>query len=269
MHKSRENIKLKLSFKQEDEQVLSKVQKEIIKEDLERFTDIKENDINISTSYVFDTGDTLEASIFFRNGLNTHINFDIVPLKLIDGNENVIATQVFKLSDVGDIPPFSVRPYKIYFNKEHIKTGNSITQDWKVIFDTNIKAVNTVKVEYEDMPEDLSEDERRFFQNYLSSLPILEKGQVDLKCYDIRIKENNMIKVTILIRNGADKAVKLKELPITIYDKDKNVIYSSVFAFEDLNVNGLKAKLCNFIVDCSKINLSEFNLENLSAEFKN
>src|SRR3712207_2954996 len=117
MYDNRKKIELKLSFKAEEEQIVSKVQKEIIKEDLKRFGDIKENDVNISTSYVFDTGDTLEASIFFRNGINTTVNFDLVPLKLVDTNGKIVATQVFKLADVGDIPPYSVRPYKLYFSK--------------------------------------------------------------------------------------------------------------------------------------------------------
>src|SRR3712207_217521 len=93
-------IKLSLSLKPEDDAIISKVQKEIIEEDLERFEYIKENDINISTSYVFDDGENLEASIFLRNGLNKNINFDIVPLSLIDDEGNVVLSQVFKLIEI-------------------------------------------------------------------------------------------------------------------------------------------------------------------------
>lgn len=265
MSHEKEYIKLELSLKSQEEQIISNVQKEIIQEDLNRFSHIKENDMNISTSYIFDDGENLEASIFLRNGLNTKVNFDIVPLSLVDDDGRIIAYQVFRLIDLGDIPPFSARPYKLYFNKKNLQTNKFDIQKLKVMFSEKIKAVNTVKVEYEDMPQDLSLEERQFFQNYLDSLSLLELGQVDLKCYDIRLKEDN-IKVTILVRNGASKKIKLEELPITLYDGDKNILYSSVLKFSDLTVNSMKAKLCNFMIGCNDLNLDKFNVKGLSAK---
>ncbi|KGM98638.1 hypothetical protein Z969_10945 [Clostridium novyi A str. 4570] len=172
------------------------------------------------------------------------------------------------LTEIGIIPPLSVRPYKIYFNKKNLKTREFDISKLKVVFSNNIKITNTVKVEYEDMPENLSIEERRFFQYYLDNLSILEFGQVDLKCYDVRLKEDN-IKVTILVRNGSNKKIKLEQFPITIYDEDKNIIYLSMLKFDDLIVSSMKAKLCNFMIDFSNIKMDKFNLKGLSLEFKN
>ncbi|QPW55873.1 SLAP domain-containing protein [Clostridium botulinum] len=66
MNNERKNVDLGLSLEPERGQIISKVQKEIIEEDLKNLDPLKENDINISTTYVFDMGDKLEASIFLE-----------------------------------------------------------------------------------------------------------------------------------------------------------------------------------------------------------
>lgn len=268
MSDDRKYVDLKLSLKPQEEQIVSNVQKEIIKEDLERFNNVKENDVNISTSYVFDAGDKLEASVFFRNGLNMKIDFSILPLKLVNNEGEIVASQVFNLSDVGEIPPLSVRPYKLYFDKINIIKPINDIKSLKVMFDKNLRVIDKAELQYEDLPEDISIDEKRFFETYLNNLPIIEKGQVDLKCYDVRIKEEDKIKITIIIRNGFDKSINLEQLPITIYDNNKEVICSTVFKCEDLRVSSMKAKLCNFMVQCGDINLKAFDLDNLSVKFE-
>lgn len=265
---NRKVVDLELSLNELDNATMSSVQKEFIQEELDGFDKIKENDVNISTSYVFDMNDKIEAKVFFRNGFSSKINFEKVPLLLLDENGDIVTGQIFNLRDLGDIPAHGVRPYQLFFDKSNMINRKAVSEGWKVIFNNNIKAINTVKVEYEKMPEDLDIEARIFFNKYLNSLPLLEKGQVEIKPYMVKLKEDNKVKFTIVIRNGADKKAILDEMPVTILDADKKVVYSSKFKVEDLEVNPLKAQLCNFLVDLSDKDLSEFNMENLSLEFK-
>src|SRR3712207_645890 len=152
MNNERKNVDLGLSLEPERGQIISKVQKEIIEEDLKNLDPLKENDINISTTYVFDMGDKLEASIFFRNGLSNPINFDELALTLVNSKNEEVATEIFLLREVGTIPGKSARPWKLYFHKEKMVKVPDKLEDCKVIFNKDIKAISTVEVEFENIP---------------------------------------------------------------------------------------------------------------------
>ena len=257
---------LNLSLTDQESMVISDMKKKLLEDDLSSLPPIKENDINISTSYIFDAGDKIEVGVFFRNGLKNTINFDLVPLMLLDENNNTICTQIFQLKDLGNIPSFSARPYELFFSKENLTENMPINNNWKVVFKNNIKAINTVKVEYEDFP-DMPLEAKNFFESYLNSLPPLEKGTISFNIYSVKLYEDNQIKVTFLIRNGNNTNSKLEILPISLFDNNRNLIYSSTLKFNDVEVNAQKAKLINFVLDFSKDNLSHFDLSNITAKF--
>ncbi|MCY6355124.1 SLAP domain-containing protein [Clostridium sp. ZS2-4] len=264
----KKNVELELSIQSSKEEIMSNLQKEVIKEELEGFDPIKENDVNISTSYIFDLGDKLEASVFFRNGLGGKINFDKVPLIIIDGDGNKVASEIFSLKALGYIPPYSARPWKLYFSKQNILIDKTPCQDWKVAFDSNLQALKTVKVVYEDMPKDMDMMVQKHLNDYLDSLTLLKKDQITINTYNAEIKDNNKINITILVRNGSDNKIKIEELPITLYDKDKKVICSISLALKKLEVNPLKARFYKLIINFDAEKYSEYNFENLYVEFK-
>lgn len=62
----RKDLDLELSLKQEMEDRISDLQKECILDDLQELPPVKENDVNISTTYIFENDEGYEASIFFE-----------------------------------------------------------------------------------------------------------------------------------------------------------------------------------------------------------
>lgn len=265
---NKENIVLALSLNSIDEVTMSNIQKEFLEDEIKDIEPIKEHDINIYTSYVFDMGEEIEVKVFFRNGFSSSINFEMMPLLLLDEAGEVVAEQSFNLRDLEEIPSHSIRPYKLFFNKSNINVCKNIGKGWKVAFNSDIKVVKTVNVEYENMPENLEIDAKIFFNKYLLSLPLIEKEQIEIRRYMVILQEENKIKLTILIRNGLNKKIKVEKIPLTIFDANEKEICSIILGVEDLEVNPLKAQLCNFLVDLSDKDLSEFNMENLSLEFK-
>lgn len=259
--------KLNLSLTEHDSITISKIKKQMLEDELSTLPPIKENDINISTSYIFDANDKIEVGVFFRNGLNVPINFDMVPLTLLDQNNNIVSTQIFNLKDLGDIPPHSARPYELFFSKSDLSDVKILNKEWKIVFKDNIKAMKTVKIEYDDFPN-MDIQAKTFLENYLNTLQPLEKGNLDIKVYSVELLDDKNIKVTILIRNGNNQQATLEQIPLTIYDNNKAIIYSAVLKVSDVHVNAYKAKLINFIVDCKSNDLSSFDLSNLTVDFK-
>ncbi|MCY6370987.1 SLAP domain-containing protein [Clostridium ganghwense] len=269
LNNEKKDVQLELSLDQKASEIMSKLQKELINDELEKFPDIKENDINISTSYIFDLGDKLEASIFFRNGLKKKINFDKIPISIIDSNENVLASQIFDLREIGDIPPLSARPWKLLFDKENVFAEEVSKDNCKIVFGGNIQALKTVKVAYENAPDNLAVSLKNKLNEYLENLPLLKRGDISLNTYDIKIEVDNKIYIAIVIRNGHNKKIKVEKLPLTLYDADNKIIWSDILNIESLEVSSLKAKIFNIVVNTDKLDLSQYNLEKLSVKFAN
>ncbi|KOC47287.1 SLAP domain-containing protein [Clostridium botulinum] len=268
MNTERKNVNLRLSFEPEREQIISKVQKEIVEEELKSLEPVKENDINISTTYVFDMGDKLEASIFFRNGLLNSINFDKVPLTLIDSKGKEILTEIFYLREVGNIPPKSARPWKLYFNKKDISNLPNTLEKCKVIFSSDIKALSTVDTEFENIPQNINMNLHKKFNEYLKALPIIEKGQITFNTYEVKLKDDSSIVITIIVRNGTKKNIKVEKLPIALYDANDKKICSVTLDINNLTVSPLKAKIYNLVLNFDPEKYLEYDFEKLSVQFE-
>jgi SLAP domain-containing protein len=267
MTNKKKEVNLKLSLKDNDEDIVSSVQKELLEEELNELVPVKEGDINVAGIYAFDTVEGLEVKIYIRNGFSKKINFEYIPFSLINSKNEVLAKQVFDLRDFGDLEPYSARPYKLLFDKENIFVNKIPTDDWKVVFNTNIKAVKYEKFEYENLPKDMKPEVVQVFNNFLGNLPKIEQGQVSLSKFNVGINSNNNIVVTLIIRNAANKVVEIEKLPITIKDAEGNIIASTSFDTKGLKINPKKAVLHNFEFNTKIENQDEINFKECSVEF--
>jgi SLAP domain-containing protein len=250
-----EDIKMELSLPEQYENIVSDVQKEIMNEELEEFAPIKENDINISTTYIYDDGEELEAKIYFRNGFTNKINFEYVPLIIINSKGEVLANKTFDLREMGDIPPFSARPWKVYFDKSEIDMNKFSPEDCKVIFDSKIKAVNYANIELEPFDEPVREL-RPVFEAFLNTLPSIEKGKLSFSTFKIELSDEGQIIVTLLVRNASDKTIKLEEIPVILKDENNNIAASGRFVLNNFQVSAMKAKPFALAFD-TELNLNE------------
>lgn len=262
-----ENIELKLSLPEQYENIVSDVQKEIMNEELEEFIPIKENDINISTTYVYDDGEEIEAKVYFRNGFTNKVNFEYVPLVMVNSKEEVLAKKTFDLREMGDIPPRGARPWKVSFHKSEVDMNKFSPMDCKVIFDAKIKAVSYANIELEILDEPMQEL-KTVFEDFLKNLSGIEKGNVSLSTFNIALSNEGKIMVTLMVRNASDKTVKIEEIPITLRDENNNVAASGLFNLNDFEVPSMKAKICTLAFD-TELNLTEtISLDKWKVEFQ-
>lgn len=62
---------------------------------------------------------------------------------------------------MGEIPPRSVRPWKVYFDKANVKIETLKKDEYRVAFDSRTNAEKVIKVEIENLPENLSYEEKQ------------------------------------------------------------------------------------------------------------
>ena len=259
---------IELHLNDYDKGVMSDFQKEFLKEELSQLPAIEDGQVSINGIYTFDIGDKIEVSVYLRNGLSQHINFERVPLVILKKNGDVIAKQVVDMSDFGILPPFSARPYKVYFDKANLLVDTISNDDFIIQFEKSISAVNTVKVELEDIPESMDYELKNSLIKFLEDLPLIRGGDVNLEVYKTLRCMDNSISIVFMILNGSDEVIKLERLPMMIKDEKEQAVAMGVFDIENVIVNPRKAKVYDFTITEDYIVNKDFDITNCKVYFK-
>lgn len=263
----KEAVNIELQLNEYDKGVMSDFQKEFIIEELNELPPLEDGQVSINGIYTFDMGDKLEVSVYLRNGLSKQINFDKVPLVIVNKNGEVLAKQIMDMKDFGILPPLSARPYKVYFDKNNILIDKISKDDWKIQFEQSITAVNTVKVEFEDMPESIHHELKSSFIKFLNDLPLIKAGDVNIEVFKTLKCMDNSISIIFLIRNGCDTIVKLERLPIIVKDDAGEIVAKGIFDIENISVNPHKAKIYDFTITEDYIVNKDYDINNCKVYF--
>lgn len=239
-------LDIKLSLLEKDQKVMSNVQKEILEEELDELLPIKEGQVNVAGIYAYDLKDKYEVKVYLRNGMKNEINFEKIPFKIINSKGDLLASQVFDLKSMGDIPSNCGRPWILYFDKENVFVDKISMDDWKVVFDNSLKALRNLTVDIENLPDEIDSESKKVYTDFLEGLPALKEGEVSFSKFSIGINEDGYLLVTIVVRNGCNKGINIEKLPMTIRDEKGNFVASESFDLKDLKVSAMKAKVCNF-----------------------
>ncbi|MCY6355101.1 SLAP domain-containing protein [Clostridium sp. ZS2-4] len=267
LNDERKVVDTELSIHPEIKDSLSDFQKECLEDEISTLPPIKDGQVDVSTDYIFDVGDSYEANVFIRNGLRKSLSLEKIPLRIIDSEGKVLASKIFGLRDVGEIPPYSVRPWKIYFSKQKANLDGYDLRELKIVFNTKIKAESVVKVEYENLPEKISLQNKEKYTKFLEKLPLLREGQFSMSAYDVSKKRDGGISVTVVIRNGSRKGIKIKKFPITIIDAKGDIAASGTFYLEDVSINPYKARIYKFDFEKNEINKADADLSKWDINF--
>lgn len=264
----KDGVNIELSINEDVVGRISDIQKSYLEEEMnETIPEIKEGEIGVFGVYAFKEGEKLEVKIYIVNGLERPINFEEVPLYIINSKNEQLAYQVFDLSEMGDIPPCSSRPWKIYFDKENLFVKEIPQDDWEMALNTNAKVVKYLKIELEKIPDGMDKTEVDTFNKFMNSLPKLESGQVSVSLFTVTQYKNNNLLMTLLVRNATNEAIKLEQIPVTIKTADGRTALSGVFGLEDFEINSHKARILSLIFKRELLLEEEVDLTTCSVTF--
>jgi SLAP domain-containing protein len=261
-------VDIELHLNEYDRGAMSDFQKEFLKEELAELPTLEDGQVSINGTYTFDMGEKLEVSVYLRNGLSKQINFDIVPLVIVNKKGDVLAKQTIDMKEFGILPPFSARPYKVYFDKANLLVDTISNDDFEIQFEKSVSAISTVKVELEDIPENMEYELKNSFTKFLDKLPLIKAGDVNIEVFKTLRGMDNSISIVFMIRNGCDKVVQLERLPIIVKDEQGEVVAKGVFDIENVSVNSHKAKVYDFTITEEYIVNKDFDISSCKVYFK-
>lgn len=243
---SRSEVSTILSLLERDKAVISEVQKEVLEEEIGELPAIKEGDINVTGVYAYDQGENIEVKVFVRNGLSKNVNFENIPFIIVNSKGEVLARQMFNMKELGEIPAYSARPVKLYFDKNNVYVDKIPMDDWSITFGPRLQIEENVTIEYENLPDKTELEDRVVFDKFLSEQPQLKAGEFSISTFSVGIQKDGTILVTVVMRNGADESVNIEKVPVTVKDAEGNVVKSNLFELDNFTVSPFKAKVCSF-----------------------
>lgn len=232
--KEKEDIELELSLRPNEEIKTSKVVRDVYKEEISEFAKINEGDLNVSTSYIFRAEDGYEASIYIRNATKFNINLENPCLIVTNEDGKILLQKIFNGEELGTIPAFSVRPWKIYFDNTYVPETITL-KDYKVNFKAQKPFAENgeTSVGFKTL-EGLTDDKAIEAIDYNYRLPLLKENEVNFNMSSLEIV-NGFLDFNLVIRNSTENTLVnpdtlkplVEELPVAVY-KDDEKVFSEV-----------------------------------------
>lgn len=260
-------VNINLDLKDVDKAVMSDLQKEMLQDELQKLPPLKKNQVSIDGIYTYDMGDKLEVNIYVRNGFSRKVTLNKIPLVIENSEGKVLAREIFDMKDIGAIPPFGGRPYKVYFKKENVFVDRIPMDEWKIKMEKSIGADVIVKIEFEALPEELSDEAKNNLKEFLNKLPRIKAGTGDIFVYKLTKNSDSSISIMVIVRNGGKQQMKINRLPINIIDSKGKFVGGGLFDISNICVNPYKARIYNFILKPEKIVNKEAKLSKCAVVF--
>jgi SLAP domain-containing protein len=206
--KTMNSSEFKISYAPKDENNISKLSRQLDIEDLKDIGDIKENSVSFKTVYIFEVEDAIEIKVFITNSTKSNINFKYLPLKIVNKENEIVASEYLNLVDVGEIPPMNIRPCSVFLSKDSIVTGKTIDDECQLMVkgqETSAKLSN--KTVIDAFYGDISLYEKRIIEKYVENMPPLIKNDYKIHSYKNSIDENGNKFSILIFSNGLSKDV--------------------------------------------------------------
>lgn len=218
---------------------------------------LKPNQISLAGVELRQVHAGLEATAFVRNSLAKGIKFEKVNLLLLDATKEVIARHEFDLSEMGEIPGTSSRPWSFLFPSSSIEKDQFNTEDWTIAFE--LKKNHALDL-HDSWEKSIAAEDKEQLEKLVQSMTPPKQGEVNFMGLSAKLADTGELHVSVLIRNGHDKNINIQQLPLQLEDADGEVIAKGGFKLEDFEVKANTSKPWTFIFPASLVMKNNPNL---------
>ncbi|GAB6179337.1 hypothetical protein JCM14036_06560 [Desulfotomaculum defluvii] len=171
----------------------------------------------------------LQVGFYIRNYLDRPILIGNVTIKIVNDRGNVLASQEFRLVEIGQIPNRSVRPWDVQFRNENVFEEDIMKQNWKLVVEDNMGGKVYFPVISDTKPEPLNNEEIQKLKDFLKTDIPLEEDELRVIPYEIKAKDNGDLLVTLLIRSNTKKSLLWNAFGITVFNAKGQAIAKGYF----------------------------------------
>lgn len=255
---NKNNISTKLSLPSH----FDKNDKKYYKDLHSRLPEMKKNQLSIQgVNMEVDSSRKIIVTVFISSTVEKPISLKPSNIILLDERLEVLASTQEDFIGFERLLPNTSRPWIIEFRKDDLNDWDKDRlKKWSVVFEDNLKH----RLDLSDM------DERKISKDSMDKLnKIIEEDPVEdneLKLVGLLAKfdkEKNLV-VTLLIRNGTNKDLEIKQLPLKFYDGLGELSAEGTFKLRDLVVLGNTSKPISLVFPYSNIIKKDMELSKWS-----
>lgn len=211
----------------------------------------------------------LIVKAFIRSSVEKPVRLKPSSIILLNQNEVAIASMAVDFTDLGVLPPNTSRPCQFVFPEENVfKHNMNQLSGWFLAFEPSKEH----KLDLSDKEKaTISEFSQAKLQKIVQQAPPLEKDELSFMGLSAKRKESGELVTTLLIRNGTKRDLKIKQIPLKLYDAQKELSAQGTFKMADLIVKANTSKPVTLIYPASSIlnknmDLSSFSIQHAHAE---
>ncbi len=202
---------------------------------------LKPNQISLSGVELEQDNGSLQVTAFVRNSIAKPIRLEKVELLLLNADKDVIGRKEFDLSELGEIPAKSSRPWMFVFEQGTLASQDMPSEGWSLAF--NVSSMQPHRLDLaEAWKESLPEEEQNKLAELVKTLPKPKSKEFNIMGLQAKFLENGNLNITVLFRNGNHKGIQIQQLPLEVYDANQDVVARGAFKLEDFEVKANTTK---------------------------
>jgi len=183
---------------------------------------------------------------FFRSSVDKPVSMGKVELFILSEDDNVLAAKEFDLTELGEVPPCSHRPWVFEFQKPLQKAKELPKEGWKLAF--NVQSLIPHALDLDDnWGEALSNEQINVMEKMVENLPKLSKREVNFSGFQAKPLENGSLAISLFIRNGDSHHIQVQKLPLEVLDAGGDLVAQGFFDLGTLEVKANTSKPWTFI----------------------
>jgi accessory Sec system S-layer assembly protein len=225
---------------------------------------LKPNQLSLAGIELETEKQNLMVTAFVRNSLAKTIRLEKAELLLLSSEKEIVARQEFNLSELGEIPAKSSRPWVFKFDARSRLLPAVPTEDWSLAF--NLSSTQSHRLDLDPKWEEmLPESEKQKLQKLVKDLPKPRNKEINIMGLNAKFLDNGNLTVTVLFRNGNYKGINIQQLPLEILDENEKIIAKGGFNLEAFEIKANTSKPWTFIFPKELVQLPDADLSKWTA----
>lgn len=255
---SNNNEKIKLLFSSQ----MHKKQKEHYQKLHDDLPKMKSNQLNLTAAEIEITDSSnIKVHAFVRSTVEKSIDLQTAKLFLVDQDSKIISEKTERFIGLDTIQPYTSQLFIIEFVDTNIESLNpDEMKNWALAFESNLKH----HIDYSDLDESkISESTKKTLYEIIEQTP-LNENELSFMGFDATVDDEKNIHVNLLIRNGTNDNLDIKQLPLKFYDATGDLTAQGTFKINHVTVLANTSKPITLVFPASSVLKEKIDLSNWS-----
>lgn len=221
--------------------------------------DMAQGTVGITGFSLVPNEEGVTVTVFFRNATDHPLRFGNLGLTIYVGDQ-AFARQRVNLSDMEALPPYTSRPWEIFFPKETFLLNNLLFDRWKIVMDMGKRMV--VWPKHLDLSPEMearmSEEQKERLLELADRMPPLDEDQVEITGFDLGKTKDGKLVVGLLFRNARRTAYKPQKLNIRVATFEGELIASGTIDASNIMVRPGTSRPWLVVFPADRVKKSDF-----------